>query len=189
MRKAIGMFAALMVALAMTGVGVAHWEKLVTVEGTVTTGTLHLRPSIEVELRQDKPVATLEYGVDVEKNKAWIEVNNAYPCLWVTGYLNIVNDGSIPAGLARLTCETEPDLEFVWNEEEECYDVYQAGIEKPIANLYITTVGCLEQIDPGKYWRVAFDLHFKEDLPQNAKYTFEITFEFWNWNEVANNEE
>lgn len=189
MKKAIGMFAALILALGMTGVAFAHWEKIVTISGTVTTGTFHLTPSFHVEeLEQDKLVATLEYGIDIDGNSAWINIGNVYPCLWVEGYIDILNDGTIPAGLANFTYSTTPELTFVGTEliaeYDEAYDIHQTGIAGPIANLYIRFVGDIDQIDSGDTVYIYWAIHFKEDLPQTELYEFDLAFTFWNWNEA-----
>ncbi len=190
MKKAIGMFAALFLALSMTGVAFAHWEKIITIEGTVTTGTFHLTPSFHAELDQTKPVATLEYGIDIPGNSAWIHIGNAYPSLWVSGYIDIHNDGSIPAGLVSSIPTTDPVLTFlpaVIPPEPpyvEGYDMFQAGINGPIANLYYYFDGDMGQIDSGDTVYIYWAIHFKEDLPEDELYNFDLEFIFWNWNEV-----
>lgn len=189
MKKAIGMFVALILALGMSGLAYAHWEKIVTIEGTVTTGTFHLTPSFDAWLGpQDKPVATLDFGIDTEANSAWIDIGNVYPCLWVYGYIDIVNDGTIPAGLVSSTPTTDPVLTFVpvtpITGYDEGYDMLQDGITDPIANLYYYFVGDMDQIDSGDTVYIYWAIHFKEALPQTALYDFDLEFIFWNWNEV-----
>lgn len=191
MKKAIGMFAALILALGMTGVAFAHWEKIITIEGTVTTGTFHLTPSFHVDPlveAEDKEVATLEYGIDIPANSAWIKLGNVYPSLWVYGYIDIHNDGTIPAGLVSSTPTTVPVLTFVpvapIGVYAEGYDIIQDGITGPIANLYYYFEGDIDQIDPGKTAYIYWAIHFKEDLPEDALYEFNLQFTFWNWNEV-----
>lgn len=185
--KMTAIFAILMVALMVAGFAYAHWEKIVTIDGSVTTGTLHVTPSLEAYLYQDKPVATIDYEVYPEDNYMIIWLDNVYPCLWVEGWIDLENDGTIPVNLIDCDWEGSETLSIVYMGEEDGYDWYEVyDGEALVANLYLAYdfPDGYPQIDPGSTAWIEFWIHFKEDLPQDAYYWFTVEFEFWNWNEV-----
>jgi len=190
------MFAVLMIALMVAGFAYAHWEKIIYINGTVSTGTLHLIPSFHLDsLVQDKPVAELCWTVDEAKNTLNITLDNVYPCLWVTGYIDFNNTGTIPAHLVNIECDGNDtlslkDMGIIEEGEFQGYTHYEVYDDKSlIANLFIlydfpdATGTDPYQIDPGSVAYLYFALHFKEDLPQGVSYWFWIHFIFWNWNE------
>ena len=187
-KKIAATFAILMIALGVAGCAYAHWEKIVYVEGTVTTGTLHVTPSFHVDYTEaeNKMVADIGAEVDPEDNSIYIWFDNVYPCLEVDGYIDFENDGTIPVHLVDMYCEGN---ETVWLEEVETghYKVYDGNYL--IANLYVEycfpdgTETDPFQIDPESTAYIYFTIHFKEDLPQGVYYWFYLEFTFWNWNE------
>jgi len=191
-KKIAATFAILMIALSIAGFAYAHWEKIVTIDGTVTTGTLHVIPSLHAELTQDKPVATLDYDVYPEENDMDIWLDNVYPCLWVNGWIDFENTGTIPVHLVDVECSGNETLELVYvgyNETTGYYEYAVCDGELSIANLYVKpyfpdgTATDPYQIDPEGTAYLYFMLHFKEDLPKGVSYWFHLEFEFWNWNE------
>jgi len=195
-KKIAAIFVILMLSLGIVGFAYAHWIKIIYVTGNVTTGTFEVIPSFHLdELRQDKPVATLDYYVDVEESSLTIWLDNVYPCLWVTGYLDFENTGTIPVHLINIatTGNETLHLENMGVMEEGDYPGYTDyevfDGEKLIANLFVQyyfpdgTQNDPFQIDPDGTAYIYFALHFKEELPQNVYYWFHMEFEFWNWNE------
>jgi hypothetical protein len=182
MKKAIGMFVALLMALTVTGVGVAHWEKIVVINGTVTTGTLELEPSCDIWIVSptDKPVATVEN--DVEGNSVTYTINNAFPCLTVAGVLDLHGIGSVPAGLKEINIYLPEGVTMVPVTGTDNYEIYDG--DALIANFKLENRGNPCQIDYGDVVYVDWEIHFKEDLPQNTTYNFRIDLVYWNWNEV-----
>jgi len=196
-KKVMATFAILMIALGVAGFAYAHWEKIVTIDGDVTTGTLHVIPSLEATLWAEgdvegkqgpySGVATLDYDVYPEQNYMEIWLDNVYPCLWVEGYIDLENDGSIPVNLVDCNWEGNEALSVVYVETvegEEHYAIYDG--ELLIANLYLSYEfpNGYPQIDPESTAYINFSLHFKEELPQDAYYEFTVDFTFWNWNEM-----
>jgi len=196
-KKIMALFALLVIALGVAGFAYAHWEKIIYINGTVTTGKFHVIPSFHLDsLVQDKPVATLTPVVDEAKNTLNITLTNVYPCLWVTGYIDFNNTGTIPVHLVDMETDGNDTL---WLEnmgivpEGEPYENYTEfevhDGAKLIANLYLlasfpdATANDPYQIDANGVAYLYFALHFKEDLPQVTEYWFWIHFVFWNWNE------
>jgi len=187
MKKAIGMFAALMVALAMTGVAVAHWEKIVTINGTVTTGTLELEPSCDIWIVSptDKPVATVENYI--EGNSVYYGIYNAFPCLTVAGKFDLHGTGSVPAGLKEINIYLPYGVLAVPGPVTDNYEIYDNTLppgENLIANFKLTLEGDFNQIDYCQTDNAYWEIHFKEGLPQDTTYNFSIELVYWNWNEV-----
>jgi len=175
-------FLALALCLSISGAAFAHWEKVVTIDGTVTTGTLHLIPSGNISTNQTKDVANVSCIVDEATNKVTYTIDNAYPCLWVSGMFDLHNDGSVPAGLHNMTITTPGLTRVPITGMPDCYEIYEGAV--PIANLGITRGGNWTQIDPGDSAYAYWDLHFKEGLAQGANYTFTVDYVYYNWNEV-----
>jgi hypothetical protein len=177
-------FLALALCLSITAAGFAHWEKVVTISGTVTTGTLHLIPSGNISTNQTKPVANVSCSVNVTANSVTYTIDNAYPCLWVNGTFSLYNDGSVPAGLHNMTITPGPGLtlEYV---SPDCYQIKENSTV--IATLYETLVTPWvnwTQIDKGQTVTAYCLLHFEEGLKQNTTYTLTMALEYWNWNEA-----
>jgi len=190
MKKAIGMFSALLVALAMTGVGFSHWEKTVTINGTVTTGTLELEPScnIWVVSPTDKPwVASVENTLDIAGNTVSYSIGNAFPCLTVGGEFDLLGIGSVPAGLKEIYINLPWGVSMVPGPVTDNYEIYDNTLppgENLIANFKLTFDGDFNQIDQGQTATANWEIHFKENLPQDTQYDFQMTLVYWNWNEV-----
>jgi len=195
-KKIAAIFALLVIALGVAGFAYAHWEKIIYVNGTIKTGTFEVIPSFHLdELVQDKPVATLDWDVDVEENTLNISLDNVYPCLWVIGYIDFENTGTIPVHMVNIETDGNDSLNLVNMgiieegdyENYTDYEVYNGTTL--IANLYVYyrfpdgTQSDPYQIDPKDTAYIFFALHFKEGLPQNTEFWFWLHFMFWNWNE------
>ena len=94
MKKAMGMFAALALAMAMTGVAYAHWSQIIYIEGTVETGEVCVGWSYcdnydEEYLGKDvgsvavrlEDVKGTHNGDNIYETLV-IELNNVYPCYY-----------------------------------------------------------------------------------------------------------
>jgi len=194
-KKIMATFAILMIALGVAGFAYAHWSKVVTVDGTVTTGTLHVIPSFHVEYTEaeGKEVADIDYIVDAEKNHIDIWFDNVYPCLRVDGYIDLVNTGTIPVHLVDIDITATAGVYAVWNAEKRYYEIYYTTPAGEVPSLIATgnyafrfpdgTTNDPYQIDPKGTAYIDFWIHFEEGLPQNAEYWFHIDLTFWNWNE------
>lgn len=96
----------LLLSLAFSSVAYAHWTKIITMEGYVKTGKLHLTPTLsQLSLTQEnKEVAYWGAwdGCGIDDNRVYFELWNTYPCLDACVRLQIHNDGTIPAGFHSL---------------------------------------------------------------------------------------
>ncbi|HUV52664.1 MAG TPA: hypothetical protein VMW64_06280 [Dehalococcoidia bacterium] len=179
-------FLALALCLSITGAAFAHWEKVVTIDGTVTTGTLDLIPSGDIWADQEKSVAIVNCIVDEAANTVSYTVGNAYPCLWVHGMFDLHNVGTVPAGLHDVIITPPAGLTLVWiSGPPDCYGVWEGN--ELIATLCVTFVDPWEnwgQIDAGDEVVANWALHFEEGLAQGAEYTFTVGYVYYNWNEA-----
>ena len=116
-KKIAAIFAILMITLGVAGFAYAHWEKIVYVDGTVTTGTLHVIPSFEVwyEEAEGKEVADIGANVYPEDNYIEIWFDNVYPCLLVEGWIDLENTGTIPVHLIDCEITATEGVYAVWN--------------------------------------------------------------------------
>jgi len=186
-KKIMAIFAILMMTLGIAGFAYAHWEKIVTVDGTIKTGALHVIPSFYVEYTEaeGKEVADIGYEVHEAENDIDVWFKNVYPCLYVEGYIDLENTGTIPVHLvdAKITSS----LSAVWNDTAKYWDIYDG--EALIATGNYTydfpdgTKTDPYQIDPEGTAYINFWIHFEEGLPKETEYTFHIDLTFWNWNE------
>ena len=177
MKKAAGMFAALMITLAMSGVAYAHWSETLWLDVEVETGELALEWSCEIDhdgYKEDYgPVALVDWDFvdddgDGYNDGLWITVYNAYPCLEVWGVIDIHNVGTIPARFY--------DIEYC-----DYYMVPEEWVCDGIEFEYYFEGNC-EQIDPCENIELFFWIHFTQDAPELAYAWFHIELEFANWN-------
>ena len=169
-KKLFATFAILMLALGVAGFAYAHWEKLVTVDGEVTTGKLNLiivsaaddDEPLKPDPGKDKNVADTEIIVDPkDPQKAIVKITNAYPCYYVYWHMTIKNIGTIPAKLKEIIIDNpNPCLEVrAWDRQ-------------------------YEQLHPNEEGDYSGYVHVKQCAEQGATYTFTVKFVFWNWNEL-----
>ena len=179
--KMVALFAVVMIALMVAGFAYAHWEKTVTISGTVETGTLELTPSVEeIGTNDKKGYCTADASVD--GNTIVVTIESAYPCITAYGTFNIENTGSVPAGLHGVVVTLPEGVTMVWNEAGGYYEIYMG--ETLIANFAYGIEGDIEQIDPGHIVYISFELHFKEGLPQDSSFEFTVELIYYNWNEA-----
>lgn len=132
-KKLTILFAALLLGTALSGVAYAHWSKIITIDGRVDTGELHVFPFLSHDgyyewtaiLDEGKGVA---YFGDIEdcgitSNYVSFELYNTYPCLDINLDLEINNDGTIPAGLYDVRYIVE-----YWNEYNQEWTTYPCQV-------------------------------------------------------------
>lgn len=152
MKKAIGIFAALLIALAMSGVAFAHWSQTLYIEGTINTGMLcvGLRDTgvndpgndpgfdtdLDVQVYYDKDVASItSTNVDPKCthdgityfHKEVITITNAYPSYapgWTT---KIANCGTIPVKISGFVLTPAIDDWPCWIELLK-WDKFEDGV-------------------------------------------------------------
>lgn len=185
MRKAIGMFAALMVALAMTGVASDWWTETLKIEGTVSTGELDVE-FIEIasndsgknhdpikvngtRVISDYHVATCEaVGEDGnesdptpgDNSKIRVTITNAYPCYYPQVTFKIKNGGTIPAKVQNISyAGTSPEISVVLG-----------GINVGSTIAAGASVPC------------TLDIHVTENVTECSTYTITVTISFVQFN-------
>ena len=178
MKKAIGMFVALILALGMTGVAFAQWNETLYITGTVNTGTVDVAWSEGGSWDTDdypyapegKDVSGIICEIDVEKpNILHVTVYNAYPCI---DYFNVVDIhcvGSIPVHL------------------------YEVFVSPPDPNVlveisYYEDAGCTVpavlpvQLHTDDTIYVQIHVHITELALQNHTYMFDAEIKAVQWN-------
>ena len=175
-------FAILMIALGIAGFAYAHWEKYMWLNVDVKTGKLDLdwsftytvSPSNTKYLGEPEEfnVSTIHYAFldkdhDGNKELLNITIENAYPCLWINGTIDVTNTGTIPAKLYYYNMTAVP----LWLEDT----LYEYSIRPNSL--------ALNQIDPGQSVYLDFKIHFPESTPQNVTANFRLNLWFCNWNE------
>lgn len=189
MKKAMGMFAALALAMAMTGVAYAHWSQIIYIEGTVETGTVSVGwvyfenwddewlgkdvGSVGVWL---KDVKGTHNGDNIYETLV-IELNNVYPSYEAYIYVEIANGGTIPVNLVDFDIypTSDPDnlMDYVYWEIDDWYWPNFPQID-PCETVWKEIYIHIEQLrDPP--WDNTI-------CPQNATATFEGYDEFVQWN-------
>ena len=193
-KKLAAIFAILMMVLGIAGFAYAHWEKIVTINGTVNTGRLHLTPTFSATTDDAKQNCTVSW--DIDGNTLIVTIDNAYPCITVSGTFGLHNDGTIPAGLNAwyvtvdgqrydiYPCVIDPSMT-----EEEVETALVNYVHQYLGDYVTVTVDFAGsnfwQIHPEETATVDFTIHFEECLPQNTTFTFTMTLEYYNWNEAA----
>lgn len=181
--KIFATFACLMLVLGIVGFSYAHWEKIITLDGTVNTGNVDLKiisvasddPPGAIDPGKDKDVGTTTIIVDPDDyQRAKVTITNAYPCYEVYLHFTVRNVGTIPVKLQAVVVDAP-----------ECITVY--GWD-----------GMGEQIDPYDWWTGEPDdyigdyqsdnsasIHVQQCAEQGATYEFTIEFVYVNWNEYV----
>jgi hypothetical protein len=144
----------LLLSMAFASVAYAHWTKIITMEGYVKTGRLHLTPTLTpVSLTQEnKHVAYWgEWdGCGITDNRVYFELWNTYPCLDACVRLQIHNDGTIPAGFHSLTpIYVERWVEDAWVAFDD-FDYQMSG--DPESGYFITVWKPGSLPDPDPIW-------------------------------------
>ena len=192
--KMTAIFAILMITLMAVGFAYAHWEKIITINGTITTGKLHLYPTFSASTNDLKGICTVTWKID--GNTLTVEILKAYPCITVTGKFDLHNDGTIPAGLNSwtltifsVTYNIYPDVIKPSMTEAEVKAALETWVNTQAGGAVTVTVDFhgsnFWQIHPGEEPYLDFTIHFEEDLLQDKTFKFTMELEYYNWNEAA----
>lgn len=201
-KKLAAIFAILMMALGVAGFAYAHWEKVIVIDGTVSTGTLHLTPTFHASTDDVKGYCTVDWEIYEEENTMDVWIENAYPCINVTATFGLLNDGSVPAGLYKWTATYDDTTVTIFDADNIGGSIINPGmtedeVETALENWIESLVGNYAdveidfagsnfwQIDPQENPTVTITIHFLEGLPQDCSVSFSTTLEYWNWNEVG----
>jgi len=206
-KKIMATFAILMMALGVAGYAYAHWTKIITINGTITTGTLELEPSFSVvgiagtkgwlPEKEGKHVSYINWTI--KDNTLTVSINNTHPCLWVNGTFDLKNTGTVPAGLHNWTFTIYGETYTIYpgvitpsmNEDaveaalKSFVETAATGPAGTAVRISIDFAGSnFWQIDPGENPTVTFNLHFEEALLQDQTFTFTMKLAYYNWNEA-----
>ena len=189
MKKAMGMFAALALAMAMTGVAYAHWSQIIYIEGTVETGEVTvgwLSADNDDDEYLGKDVGSVVVRLEGVKGThetdniyetLVIELNNVYPSYEAEITVEIANGGTIPVNLVDF------DI-YPVSDNDNLLDYLDWEIT------YVDWPDC-PQIDPCETVEADIVIHIEQlrdppwdntICPQNATATFEGYLEFVQWN-------
>ena len=185
MRKMIGIFATLIIALGMSGVAFAHWSETLYINGTVYTGELDAEWSVHSIWDNEPPnkdvsgmtITPVDSDGDGDNDTLNIVISNAYPSIHYYAILDVHNNGSIPLH-TYITIDPGnlPDgttLEFL-------------GVTMLRNGTQVEFVDPLEngaQIHPCHMAYALLHVHLPQSAAENTTYTFTITVEAVQWNE------
>ena len=187
---------ALLLALASLGVGYGLWSKILTIDDTVHTGTVHAQwtsavttdPAgafdLEDELgnRSDKDVGMLECTIDdIDPEILHYTIHDGYPSYYADCEVEWTNDGTIPVDVADLRAGPEggPLVSIPF---DTWVNLDLNGDRLDDINLMITN-GLLVQIDPGAKDAYSVWVHVKQDAPQGKTLGFDVEVQLNQWNE------
>ena len=171
--KATTMLLSALLLAAIVGVGYAMWSETLRVNITVNTGEVDVEFSnwscndVGIDPGKDKDVASCsvvaeDWDDEGDVIKLLVTIENGYPCYYANITLTIDNIGTVPVKL---------------------YNHYFEGLESlPLeADLVIPED---TQIDPDGHKDFMLNIHILQDAEELASYSFELTMEFAQWNEV-----
>jgi len=211
MKKAMGMFAALIVSLAMTGVAFAHWSDMVYIEGQVKMGDF-LVGWLDIKYCEDsddfdKDVADVDCWLEDPEDSVhheppqtvWhtlvIEVTNAYPQYWAFCKVNLKNAGTIPAHIVDVIMKPGAGLHitttyFDANGNPVGWELNDDVTGLPVLNIYLykqlteMSLVC-NQIDPCTEEPVDVMIDVKQEGAEECHtYEFSIDILAVQWNKA-----
>jgi len=170
-RKLSIVTAMLLSAFVLAGFVYAHWSKIVTIEGTIETGTYNVGfgPTLIISDNEfEKDVGNVTAGlIDIDNDGVYDEINvtidNAYPCYEAYIDCFIHNYGSIPAKIQDITVNAPSELTVEIN-----WFIYEGM-----------------QIDPEDEVMAEISVHVEQSADQGSTYTFTGTIDTIQWNEYT----
>jgi len=184
----------LIFALVLTGFAYAHWEKIITINGSVDTAKLY------AELVE--PITTTDHGNDwtcdegltnvrqltkdvgsssatiVASDQMEVVLTNVYPCYYEHMSFWIHNCGEIPWRINRVifspgnvVIQTPSYLKLDLNGDGEM------DVEIYWGNNFGTQVDPCEKVD------LSFEIHVLQDAPKGQALAFTVEIVVRNWNE------
>ena len=166
MKKIIILSLALILALAVVGVGYAGWFATLVVNGTVNTGSLDAS-IVEMGGYDTEPTEKNVSGITCEviDGVLIVTVTNAYPSITYTNEFVVTNTGTIPLHI---------------------YDVILGSVP---ADVDITVEvdgmsGGYVQLHTGESASGRVTVHLQQTAAENDTICFSATIECCNWNEI-----
>jgi hypothetical protein len=189
----------------MAGVAYAHWTKIITVDGTVTSGTLDwifyqikstdsgtdpddhcghgfTPPFIE----NSKHVGTTTVWLDQDPHFAHVLLENVYPCYYVTVNFYPMSIGTIPIKIDTLKVYDEAGglIATIRTSGNKYFSIDRDGDGLcEIEFLYLDNFGT--QLHEGEFVEISFWIHICEDAEQLSTYGFKFELSCINWNEYV----
>ncbi len=163
--KKVGLLGlALVLCLAVVGIGYASWTKDLFVNGTVATGVVDA-VWVEGQAWDDEPpekdVSSITCAVDPQDPQILhVTVVNAYPCINYYNEVEIANIGTIPIQVTGIVCQLP----------EECCTVAIDTPQLPV------------QIHPGESLPVTIRLHLEQCAPQGQTLAMSAVVHTVQWN-------
>ncbi len=185
----------LMLALASIGVVFGLWSKVLTIDGTVNTGTVHATWSgaicsdfhpwpfgfgIEPGEFEGKDVGSTTATPDPgDSNNLILTVTNGYPSYSTDCEVEFTNDGSIPWKIRGI--DIVPGLNLTG-----CTVSGNQTVTLECDQLTVVFVdGIGAQYEPGEIAASSIRLHVEQDADQNATYQFQVSVCVAQWSEPA----
>jgi hypothetical protein len=188
----------------MAGVAYAHWTKIITVDGTVASGTLdwnlksistidsgctldyHILHHFEGDVIQgNKHVGTTTVSIDQDPHIGHVLLSNVYPCYFTSVNFYPRSIGTIPIKIDTLKVYDGSGAligEFRTGSPYFSIDRDDDGL-CDIEFLYLDNFGA--QIHQGEWVENSFWIHICEDAEQEATYKFTFELSCINWNEYV----
>lgn len=176
---------ALVVALAAIGVASALWSKTLTVDGSVSTGTVDMTlvygGSYENETYVEnnlKDVASCTAGwVGDNSDELVVRVENGYPSFECWAEFEIMNTGTIPIHIYQ------PDLTINAGPDELTVELLDAPYTLPDNVVVDACYADDTQLHAGDVAYCAMYIHVEQGAMQDHTYTFTGTIEGRQYNE------
>jgi predicted ribosomally synthesized peptide with SipW-like signal peptide len=166
--RVAGLFAVVLISLAVLGFSYALWTETLTISGTITTGELDVAftgtPSKNCSDYMTCTVTLKDGGEPdlpghTDMSEMIVTVDNAYPCGWCNITFTITNVGTIPAKVTGITINNPAQL-----------SVTLEGIN----------VGDTIAVSGSKV--CTLKIHVEESAAESTSYTFTLTLSFGQFN-------
>jgi len=203
-KKLSVIFAVLMLALSIAGFAYAHWEKIITINGTVNTGVLCWKTTTVQCLddyvgckdyhcndgfagyyywQGDKDVGMTTIQI-IDDQTVELNLTNVYPSYFTSATLYIVNCGTIPLIFEKVIIASQYEtVEIVEDDQIVSIDLNGDGLDD-IEIYWGNHIG--KQIHPGEpLGEVSFWIHVLQNAPPGSNLSFTVKFVAINWNEYV----
>ncbi|MEM3357309.1 MAG: hypothetical protein QW166_05735 [Candidatus Bathyarchaeia archaeon] len=191
--KLTATFSILLIALMITGIGYALWDKNLHIHGTVNTGKLDgivtywfsndppgtLDPRPEGATYPPKDVGETICTIDAKDQEiCYVTINHGYPSYNVHFSITIKNTGNVAWKIQGYTVDSTIVPENTW------VKVDLDGDGKPDIEFYITdSIG--EQVEPGQSKETSMDIHVLQTATPGSTYYFTFKIQLVQWNEYV----
>jgi len=155
--RVAGLFAVVLIALAVVGFSYAWWTETLTISGSVETGKLEVKFKNDGIVKSCSPEMTCK--TEVTDTAITVTVSNGYPCGWCNVTFTIENTGTIPAKVKAINIPTV------------------VGLEISITGLNVNDI-----IPVGGSVSPTLRIHVADGAAETTRYTFTVTIEFGQFN-------